>query len=199
MPPGNESSPVHLYGMFHLEEGKDFKSFYDEKIGENPLVRLLPAVYQIQMVTIEGSDEPFTFIEGVRCKWRCNKATEECEEKVCWDFPSLCRGDHETCIALDGNGTCYDLQENPYQPEDYNVWKSNSTHKVFTNIDIGRYLHYHGEDGITINHNGLVMDILKIGWHWSCEEIDPDNGNILCQADWSHVGITTHLLKTIAG
>lgn len=199
IPPGNETKPVHLYGVFPMNASDDFNSLFIYDIGENAVVKFLPAMYHIQVITIDGSEKPFTLIEGKRCKWLCNRDTKECGEGVCWEKPSFCRGDHDDCLRLDGDGVCYDLEDIGYPIRPNHVWSSNSTHKVFTNIDVGRYVKFHGEDSLFISDDGQAQDQLKIGYHWACKEVTPGSFHIVCEHDWAHVGVSTRFLKTIAG
>lgn len=182
-----------------MKNGEDFNSIFDYDIGDNAVVKFLPTTYHIQVITIAGSEKPFTLIEGKRCKWLCDRESKECGDSVCWEGPSFCRGEHEDCLNLDGNGTCFDLENSNYPYHAEHVWWSNSTHKVVTNIEVGRYVKYHGEDDMYISDDGQVQDVLKIGFHWSCKEVQKGSDHILCESDWAHVGISTHLLKTIAG
>lgn len=199
--PRGGGEPVHLYGFFRMKATDTFKTspLFDFLVGENPVVKFLPANYHIQVIAIAGSEQPFTLIEGKRCKWRCNRKTRECENSVCWEEPSFCRGPHEDCLRLDGDGTCYDLQEDGLPKDVDYIWNSNSTHKIFTNINIARYIKYHEGNHYFITEQGQVQDHLTLGYHWACEEIVPGGEHIFCQDDWSHVGVSTYLLKTIAG
>lgn len=192
--PDGKSKPTHLYGYFRLDEKNKF-SFN----GVNPIYKWFQIQYQIQVITIAGSDQPFTLIEGRRCKWMCDRRTKECDDSVCWESPSFCRGTHEDCVKLDGNGTCYDLQANGYPEKADHVWSSNSTHKVFTHIDVGRHEKYYSEDYPFISDDGKIQDMLKMGFFFTCDEVSPDSEHVLCYSIWGHVGMTTHLLKTIAG
>lgn len=200
LPPGRVD-PIHLYGFFRLNAEDNFTTtpLFDFLIGENPLVKFFPVKYQIQLITIDGSDQPFTLIEGERCKWRCDRRTRECHESVCWETPSFCRGNHEDCLKLDGEGTCFDIQQNGYPEAADHVWMSNSTHKVFTNIDIGKYARYHGQDNLFISNDGRAQDLITIGYSWVCKEVVPGGEHIFCDVDFAHLGVSTYLLKTLAG
>lgn len=192
---------VHLYGFFRLNSNDNFNTtpLFDFVVGENPVIKFLPASYHIQVITIAGSEFPFTLIEGKRCKWRCDRRTRNCEPSVCWERPSFCRGKHEDCLKLDGDGTCYDLPKDGLPEEENLIWSSNRTHKIFTNIDIARSIKYHEGDNVFISGEGIVQDHLTLGYHWLCEEVVPGGENIVCQDDWAHVGVTTFQLREIAG
>lgn len=184
--------PVHLYGFFRMNANDNFNTtpLFDFVVGENPVIKFLPASYHIQVITIAGSEPPFTLIEGKRCKWRCDRRNQECEASVCWERPSFCRGTHEDCVRLDGDGTCYDLPRNGYPKESELIWNSNRTHKIFTNIDIARSIKYHEGDHAFITEQGQIQDHLTLGYHWLCEEVVPGGPHIVCQDDWAHVGVS---------
>lgn len=201
-PPDHPTQPIHLYGYFGVSPKDNFTTtpLFDFLVGESPLVKFIPFNYQIQMITIEGSEDPFTLITGRRCKWVCDRRSRKCGEGLCWEEPSFCRGSHEDCLKLDGNGTCFDITEKGFPSEYYNgLSKSNKTHKVFTTIDVGKFAQFHGEDFLFISDDGQAQDLLKLGFHWVCKEETPGSEYILCDTDWMHVGVTTRVLKTIAG
>lgn len=154
--------------------------------------------YNIEVTNINGIDQPIVWITGTRCKWECDRKSKVCGKPSCWENPSLCLGDVDSCTKRDSDGSCLKISD---------LGEKNTDEKTFsfTNMDLEKYIYKYFENsktGSSITESGLVSFEPPQFFSWMCDSIETQGDHhVICrsQAIPSLAGPSHNLLKTIAG
>ena len=164
--------------------------------GEDHLKKIFPWNFAIDVTEFETSDDTFVYITGDRCKWMCDRTTKKCGSQSCWNTPTLCLGDVETCLKHD------ELSNGWYKVSSDHTEKEATTGDefYFTNLEIAKYVYKNFESirsKAFVSKNGNTNLLPSTFHHWNCNE--SDESHFICTIPERFAAPGFGLLKTIAG
>lgn len=195
-----------LMGVWNFTIQFDSSANISSIVPNGTLAELLPMDYHITRyafppkiyfyVPENTEEEIFHIIEGTRCKFSFNNDTGADGKEVCWNTPSICRGNFSKCIENDDiDHFCYDdiSQEGTKPPtEDTEVhWT-----EIALSIYWKKLATYFIRENKTIEFHEASLK------EWVCREYGGKGITFYCEPKWFYSPGSLYgslALKTLSG